>query len=272
MLKFAGRSHPGRREGPNEDSIGWAPDKRVFLVADGMGGHQRGDLASGVVRDTVLREAGSGPLAQAIMTAHRAVIAAAPSEEVRGQLGSTVVVARLGAASATCEIGWVGDSRCYLWRGGQLRLLTRDHSVVELLREEQQLTDTQVRTHPHRNLVTQTLGMGEPVPATLEQPLETGDWLLLCSDGLHGELRDREIAEVLGRSGSPDQAVEQLVDAALDRGAHDNVSTIVVEYTGPSHGTQVGARRTGPVALAAVAGIIGALVAVAIWFWLGQSR
>ena len=271
MLRFAGRSHPGRREGPNEDSIGWAPDKRLFLVADGMGGHQRGDLASGVVRDTVLREAGDGPLAPAIMAAHRAVIAAAPSEEARGQLGSTVVVARLGPAPGVCEIGWVGDSRCYRWRGGQLESLTRDHSVVELLREEQQLTDTQVRTHPHRNLVTQTLGMGEPVPATAEVQLQTGDWLLLCSDGLHGELRDREIAEALGRSKSPDQAVEQLVDAALDRGARDNVSTVVVEYTGPSHGTQGSARGMGPVALAVLAGIIGALLAVAIWLWLGQA-
>ncbi len=230
--KFSGRTHPGRRGGTNEDVIGWDEGSNFWFVADGMGGHASGDVASRVVKETLLGEALTLPLADAIRKAHETVAATAKTNTAYDNMGSTVVAARIAERQA--EIAWVGDSRVYLWRDGALSLLTKDHSYLEVLRVQENLSEEQLRGHPNRNLVTQTLGIGAPQPSVTKLSLQRRDWLLLCSDGLNDELEDREIAEVLRSNAEPDEATDALIDAALAKGGRDNVSAVVVVYDGPS--------------------------------------
>lgn len=226
-MRFAGRTHPGRRAGENEDSIGWDPAAGLWFVADGMGGHARGDVASRIVKETLLAFPQDQPLRAALLKAHAAVAAAGPAHHAEGNMGSTAVAVRVGAVE--CQIAWVGDSRAYLWRAGKLNPLTRDHSYLEELRRQGQLSETQMHGHPNRNLVTQTLGIGVPEPSVDSLSLRAGDWILLCTDGLNDELSNADIAAVLERSVSPEAAAEALVQAALAHGGRDNVSAIVLE-------------------------------------------
>jgi PPM family protein phosphatase len=269
-MQFAGRTHPGRRGGQNEDSIGWHELDGLWFVADGMGGHASGDVASRIVKETLLGSALKEPLGAAVRLAHEAVAAAAASNAAYNNMGSTLVAARI--VNGKAQIAWVGDSRAYLWRGGTLRQLTRDHSFLEVLREQEQLSETQLRGHPNRNLVTQTLGIGAPEPSQVEEPLRRRDWLLLCSDGLNDELEDREIADVLRSYRTPEAAADALINAALARGGRDNVSAIVVEYDGPDGVSFVRAlnqrvRRWWPILGGMLAAI---LVAIAWWCFVGR--
>lgn len=229
---IAGLTDPGHRAGDNQDSIGWDEARSLAFVADGLGGHASGQVASGIVKQTLLDTAGSIDLRAAVRRAHAAVLRAAEQDENLRGMASTVVVSRI--EGRTAHIVWAGDSRAYLWRAGELSRLTRDHSVVEGLREVAGLSETQIRTHPQRNEVTNVLGAGDPVPSTTEIPLKRGDWILLCSDGLNGELRDEEIAHTLASSTTHSEAVQELIAAALANGGHDNVSAVLVKYDGPS--------------------------------------
>src|SRR5262245_12780411 len=187
-MRFAGRTHPGRRGGQNEDSIGWDEGTGLWFVADGMGGHASGDVASRIVKETLLANAATATLEEDVRKAHAAVAAEADRNAAHSNMGSTVVAMRI--ASRQAEIVWVGDSRAYLWRDGTLSALTRDHSFLEILREHEHLSEAQLRGHPNKNLVTQTLGIGTPMPSVSTVPLRRRDWLLLCSDGLNDELED----------------------------------------------------------------------------------
>ncbi|HEY6642895.1 PP2C family protein-serine/threonine phosphatase [Povalibacter sp.] len=263
-MRHAGRTHPGRRGGQNEDAIGWDESRRLWFVADGMGGHERGAVASAIVKQTLL-DAAMTPLAQAVSKAHQNInTVSAPSG---GNMGATVVALRI--AAGTGEIVWVGDSRAYLWRDDQLSAVTRDHSFLESLRDQQQLTEAQLRGHPNRNLVTQTLGLGTPVPSVKRLPLRRGDWLLLCSDGLNDELEDAEIAATLRNHSSPENATDALIAAALAKGGRDNVSTIVVEYAGRQGASSL--LRFGQHLkqwLPALVGVMAAMIVAGIWLWL----
>src|SRR5437868_5651675 len=139
-MRYAGRTHPGRRGGQNEDSIGWDEARQMWFVADGMGGHASGDVASRIVKQTLL-ESGTLPLIEAVHQAHRAVAKAAAL--ANSNMGSTVVALQLRDGEG--EIVWVGDSRVYLWRDKKLQPVTRDHSFIELLREQENLSDEQLR-------------------------------------------------------------------------------------------------------------------------------
>jgi serine/threonine protein phosphatase PrpC len=263
-MRFGGRTNPGRRGGQNEDSIGWSEPERLWFVADGMGGHASGDVASRIVKETLLGSALTLPLNAAVMQAHAAVAATAESNPAYNNMGSTVVVARI--ADRQAHITWVGDSRAYLWREQTLRQLTRDHSFLEVLREQEHLSDSQLRGHPHKNLVTQTLGIGTPQPASISEPLRRRDWLLLCSDGLNDELEDGEIAAVLRAQTTPEDAATALVDAALTRGGRDNVSAIVVEYDGPDDASFGGALAAFLANKALVLGSIAIVATIIILF------
>lgn len=192
-----------------------------------MGGHASGDVASDIVRKTLL--ASSQALPDAILQAHANIAAAAGI--AGSNMASTVVAAQFMVGRA--QVVWVGDSRAYLWRRGQLLRLTRDHSYLEVLHLDDKLTHPQLREHPKRHLVTQTLGLGAPEAASNQVVLRNGDWLLLCSDGLNGELSDEEIAAVMRMHADPSSAAPALIAAALEKGCRDNVSAIVVEYDGP---------------------------------------
>ena len=260
MADFGAQTHPGCQEQSNEDSVGWDTMRGVWLVADGMGGHANGEVASRVVKDTILDRVAHGvPLRESVIEAHRAVVEAAESSADSAAMGSTVVAMKAGAES--CDVVWVGDSRAYLWRKGKIRRLSRDHSLLELLLASKQVSEAEARVHPKRHVVLQTLGMGEPTPDEISVDLRSRDWFLLCSDGLTDELTDDELAERLESSTSPKQAADSLLAAALNKGARDNVSVLVVDFG--RRGFVLDPRWI-PLAL----GILGALALFLVLRWL----
>lgn len=246
--------------------MGWDEARGLWFVADGMGGHASGEVASRIVKETLLAST-EGSLESALRAAHKAVVAAAALNPAHDNMGSTVVAARIRERQA--EFVWAGDSRAYLWRKKALRQVTRDHSFLELLRDQENLSDEQLRGHPNKNLVTQTLGIGTPDPSVVTLALRRGDWILLCSDGLNDELDDREIAVVLAAQGAPDAAADALVAAALAKGGRDNVSVVIVEYDGPD-GVSFAASMRDDLRqwLPILAGMVAALVAAGLWLWL----
>jgi protein phosphatase len=263
MPKFAAKTHPGRRPGPNEDAIGWNAERQLWFVTDGMGGHVSGQVASQVVKSCILTGDPQCSMADTLIQAHLAILQAASADDELTGMGATAVVALI--IKRSLEITWVGDSRAYLWRRGKLTQLSRDHSFVELLREQNLLSPEEIRNHPQGNLVTRTLGHGDPVPSVVRRSLRSRDWILLCSDGLNDELDDEEMAGILRESSNVDEAVDRLLAAALARGGRDNTSVAVVEYEGTRFGD---ARQTLfgspwlPIALGACLAI---LVAAVLW-------
>jgi PPM family protein phosphatase len=265
MTTFIGRTHPGNRGGANEDAMGWDDDRMLGFVADGMGGHARGEVASRLVHDTLLESAGKLDLESAVLLAHEKIFAANQNNTELGRMGSTVVAVQI--AKRSCKAVWVGDSRAYLWREGKLIGLTRDHSALEELRDSEGLSETELRVHVNRNVVTQSLGLNAPFPSVTDTPLHTGDWILLCSDGLSSELRDREIADVLSADPALDHAADGLIASALAHGGHDNVSVVLIEYDGAAKKTwALGNSETAVAWLSAAVGVVLAILIAGAWF------
>ncbi len=228
-----------------------------------MGGHERGQVASALVKETLLASAAGADLTERVLEAHRAVMRAGSGSGESSNMGSTVVCARL--SDRACEIVWVGDSRGYLWRRGRLSRLTRDHSYVESLRQGDRISEEQARLHPEANVLTQTLGMGNTIPSRVVLELQAHDWIILCSDGLTSELNDAAIAELLTKSPTPQAASERLLDAALAHGGRDNVSIIVVpSRVSCTAALASGWRRLERSALVWLAALAGAALAVLV--------
>ncbi len=230
MIEFGHLSHVGLRREHNEDTYYGDAELGLWLVADGMGGHEFGEVASALARDTIVRETHSGkPLADAIRRADEEIISHSRRRAEALPMGTTVAAARL--SDGRFEVSWVGDSRAYLWNG-ELRQLSQDHSYVQELIDQGAITPEQARSHPHRNVVTQALGVTDP--GSLKVETITGEFrpgmqLLLCSDGLTEEVDDQTIARILGRTElSAQECVDQLILAALDGGGSDNVTVVVV--------------------------------------------
>lgn len=265
MLNFATKTDVGKRGGENEDSIGWDEERKLWFVADGMGGHVNGKTASETASKSLLESAPDKTTEEQIVGAHEAIVAAADKDQSLSGMGSTIVVAKLVGNLA--EISWVGDSRAYLWRKRELSQISRDHSYHELLRAQNILTEEQIRADPRGNLVTQTLGLGDPMPSITEVPLHYGDWILLCSDGLNGELEDEKIAAILASSEHVQAAVDELVDAAITNGGNDNTSVIIIEFKdaiGLGHLWRVMDARWWPFVVGPVLAIIFALIMWAV--------
>lgn len=271
MAQFVGRTHPGTRTGPNQDAMGWQDSAQLAFVADGMGGYASGEVASDLVKRTLLESADAADLPGAVMKAHAQIVAAAEAHAEYAGMGSTVVAVQIGHRTAT--VVWVGDSRAYLWRRGTLQPLTRDHSVGEVLRDAENLSETQLRRHPLRHKVIQSLGKDEPVPSVGETPLRRGDWILLCSDGLSGELRDNEIADLLGSQASLDSAADALVNGALTKGGNDNITVVLVEYVGPS-AVDFGFLRNERVVLwlSILGGMLLAVTVAGLGWWISRRK
>lgn len=231
-------THNGRRRPHNEDSYRVREDLGLFIVADGMGGHDGGEVASALAVDIIEREIAAGtPLEQAILAAH-AAIAAHPLGQggVRG-MGTTVVVVRfLDEARTQFEAAWVGDSRIYqITRDEQYERLvqiSRDHTLVQDLVDRRLITPEQARTHDKRNIITQALGACQspgPQVESAQAELRPGEVLLLCSDGLNGEIEDSVIQALLGNQVQLVETVcQELVDAALAAGGRDNITVVVL--------------------------------------------
>ncbi|WP_411834549.1 PP2C family protein-serine/threonine phosphatase [Pseudoxanthomonas mexicana] len=231
MIEFGHITHVGLRRELNEDTYYGDSELGLWLVADGMGGHACGEVASALARETIVREIRDGtPLAQAIRIADEEIIRISRRRNDSLPMGTTVVAARV--QGQRFEVAWVGDSRAYLWREGQLAQLSQDHSYVQELIAQGALTSEQARQHPHRNVVTQALGVTDPRHLNVETmtgELRPGMQLLLCSDGLTEEVDDSGIADTLRHTDcSAQECVDSLIAAALDGGGSDNVTAILV--------------------------------------------
>ncbi len=214
----------------NEDSLGVHPDAGLLVVADGLGGHAAGDVASRMAVDVVEAAAvdEGQTLAQALRAAHAALIEAGRDGRGAPGMGTTCVACQLHGR--LLEIAWVGDSRLYRMRDGRLEQLSRDHSYVQSLVDAGELTVEAAATHPQRHVLAQCLGGAAADGIEVEAqtiPAEPGDRLLLCTDGLTGELADARIAELLAAEADDGRAAQALVDASLAAGGHDNVTVIV---------------------------------------------
>ncbi len=222
-------SHVGFVRAHNEDA--WRLDAQGgwIVVADGMGGHAGGEIASRIGVDAVdaaLRHDMVRDTVDAVVAANAAVVEA--SDGALQGMGATLVVACL--ARGLLEIAWVGDSRAYLLRAGRLQQLSHDHTRAQELVDAGVLDAASAADHPQRHVLTRsigTAGLGREHVGTVTRPVANGDRILLCSDGLHGEIGDRAIeACLVGRRRDAD-AAQALIDAALAAGAHDNVTVAV---------------------------------------------
>lgn len=231
MIEFGHLTHVGLRRNLNEDTYYGDSELALWLVADGMGGHEYGEIASALARETIVRETRRGTaLPQAIRVADEEIIRASRQRGDSLPMGTTVVAARV--TGPRFEVAWVGDSRVYLWRDNKLTQLSQDHSYVQELIARGAITVDQARSHPHRNVVTQALGVTDPDAldvATLSGELVPGTQLLLCSDGLTEEVDDAVIARILAHTEcSAQECVDGLVAAALDGGGSDNITVILI--------------------------------------------
>lgn len=244
-LRACGLSDRGRSRERNEDSFVVDPEHRLFVVADGMGGHRHGEVASRIAVETIhrfiLEGAGDGavpgePLAApeswllraAIRSANERVLGAIRQDGSLLGMGTTVVGLLLDDGRAT--VAHVGDSRAYRVRDGQLERLTRDHTWVNEQVVAGHLSEEQARHHPLKNVVTRALGAGGEVSIeTRELRVRVGERYLLCSDGLSAMLADDEICRELGSDRPLDDICRRLVEAANARGGIDNITVVIVE-------------------------------------------
>ena len=231
-FRFSAKTHVGRVRKVNEDAVLMLPDQQIWVVSDGMGGHDAGDLASRLVVDSIAllpehMEASEkmGMVRAALQGAHAAIVAEAHAREAT--IGATVVA--LFLADGHFGALWAGDSRLYRLRGGVVELLTTDHSVVAALVEAGQLNWDEAGMHPQSNAITRAVGVGDVLELDkIRGEALAGDRFLLCSDGLNKYASIAEVGRAL--SNVPIEVVsDQLVQLALDRGGADNVSVIVVD-------------------------------------------
>ncbi|MGH2546761.1 MAG: Stp1/IreP family PP2C-type Ser/Thr phosphatase, partial [Actinomycetota bacterium] len=220
------RTDVGRVREGNEDS--YMVREPLFAVADGMGGHQGGEVASKLALDT-LREATDGAaLAQAVQDANRAVFEQAGRDPELAGMGTTLTA--FLADGDTLRLAHVGDSRAYLLRDGVLQRITTDHTVVEGLVEKGELTAQEATIHPQRSILTRAIGVdGEVQVDQASIQARPGDRLLLCSDGLTGMVDEADIQRILEENVDPQAAAEALVDAANEAGGQDNITAVVVD-------------------------------------------
>lgn len=234
-LEAAGRTDVGKVRTSNEDAFGYCLDAGVFAVCDGMGGAAAGEVASRLAVDTLIDRlcAASSPedrriaLEESIEAANRLVFAHAEQDTALQGMGTTLVAVAVQDHHAL--IGHVGDSRCYLFRAGQLTRQTNDHSLVDEQVRLGHMTQADADRSPLRNVITRAIGTQRSVDADItELPLEPGDLLLLCSDGLTREVPEPRIESILGDPRDLDQLCQSLIDAAIEAGAHDNVTAILI--------------------------------------------
>jgi serine/threonine protein phosphatase PrpC len=223
------RSDTGRQRSANEDSLFTrAP---LFVVADGMGGAQAGEVASKAAAESFDRELPAAPpervLTETIEGANRTIHELARKDPGLAGMGTTITAAIVDTEAEEVAIGHVGDSRAYRFRAGKLERLTRDHSLVEEMRRKGQLTDAQAEDHPQRSIITRALGPEPEVQVDVQTvPAQPGDVFLICSDGLTTMLDDDHVTRLLARASSMDSAVRALVDEANRAGGRDNITVV----------------------------------------------
>lgn len=231
---WATATHVGNLRKVNEDSVHPEADGKgagpiVVAVADGMGGHAAGDVASRIAIETTVSDASenlSPP--DRVAAANEAVLAAVTADPALSGMGTTMTLA-IFDANGVMHLGHVGDSRAYLLRDGELRQVTTDHTLVAELVAMGRLTPEAALNHPRRHMVTRALGTPDVEVDAIELTVLAGDRVLLCSDGLTGMVRDAEIARIITEFKSPEAAAWSLVEAANAAGGADNTTVAIVD-------------------------------------------
>ena len=225
------RTDVGKVRANNQDAPIVSEKLRLYGVADGMGGHKGGEVASTSARDDLLRELeGKTPsvatLSSAIEEVNRQIYHQQEHDDALTGMGTTLSV--LWMSDNFVYIGHVGDSRVYLLRDGEFKQMTLDHSLVEQLVREGVLTEEEAQNHPMRNIITRAIGTDESVEVdVVVEERRKGDLWLACSDGLHGLVDDRQMRDAL-RQYAPEKAADVLLKAALDAGGRDNATLVIV--------------------------------------------
>ncbi|WP_405402656.1 PP2C family protein-serine/threonine phosphatase [Paracoccus sp. Ld10] len=220
----------------NEDALTAIPDLGLWAIADGMGGHAAGDVASGMIVEElaslgvpVSAQDQRARVLERIERAHHRILAHADAHQLK-TVGATLAVLLIHGGELTCI--WAGDSRIYLWRDHALTPLTQDHSEVAQMVAAGTLSAAEARQSPRRNVITRAIGIGAvPQPDMVGGALRDGDRLLLCSDGLTEHVTDSELGAMLALPEGAEPMAQALIALTLERGARDNVSVIVVDCT-----------------------------------------
>jgi protein phosphatase len=231
-LVAAAATDVGRVREGNEDSVLHDERLGIFAVADGMGGHQAGEVASATAVEALRAAiAGGASITDAVTQANTAVVDKAHADTTMLGMGTTMTAAI--EVVGGIRIGHVGDSRAYVLRDGILARVTDDHSLVEELVREGRITLEQAAVHPQRNVVTRALGIDAAVDVDdVAIELTGGDRVLLCSDGLSGMLRDADISAILRREPDTESVARALIDAANEAGGEDNITVLVIDVIG----------------------------------------
>jgi serine/threonine protein phosphatase PrpC len=250
-IEVAGLSHVGMKRNHNEDNYLLLPEEQLFTVADGMGGHSSGEVASKIAVDELAdffrasgrdqeltwpykmekgRNYDENRLATGIKLANMRIYERATGEARYRGMGTTIVSVYFSADQAL--VAHVGDSRVYRFREGQLTQLTEDHSLLNDYLKARKLTPEEIEAFPHKNVIVRALGMKDNVvvDVSAQQPKD-GDIYLLCSDGLSGMVSDEQITEALkAKGGDLDAAVHELIDRANANGGNDNVTCVLARF------------------------------------------
>lgn len=233
-IESVGRTHVGLRRKVNEDSLLVRDDCRLWAVADGMGGHEAGDVASGKVAEALALLSPAADVdalvddaIQALKQVNGELIELAGGQDSQRSIGTTVVGLAVGDAKFRCF--WAGDSRAYRLRDGQLVQLTRDHSMVQDLVDAGMLRPEEAADHPNSNIITRAIGVAPDLRVdTVSGDVRPGDQFLLASDGLTRMVDDQELLAELA-SKPPDTAADNLIETVLSRGAPDNVTLVIAK-------------------------------------------
>lgn len=246
--KFAGLTDTGRKRVNNEDAIAFEPSPGFAILADGMGGYNGGEVASGMavalLKDSFgvsLAHTGVAATGRAIHRllqasvdqANSAIYEAGQTNIHLQGMGTTLVLAAFG--SPRVVVGHIGDSRCYRWRDGHLDMLTRDHSLLRQQLDAGEITQEEADRSPYRNLVTRALGIERQVVLEIhDHEARTGDLFLLCSDGLSEMVNDDDICKLLSRNVGLSEKAVLLVAAANENGGRDNISVVLAKASDPA--------------------------------------
>jgi len=235
---FGAASHTGQLRDINQDSFLTAPG--LAIVADGMGGHSGGEIASAIavqtmrslLADRAVEHRSLQSLTEAVRIANREILTEAATDGTLQGMGTTVCALSIIDSAAGLRLGLinVGDSRAYRFYDGELEQITEDHSLVEVLVRQGRLTAEEAQVHPQRNIVTRALGVGDQVEVDrFEVAAQMGTRYLLCSDGLFNEITDDQIATILAAVTDPEEATRTLVNAANDHGGRDNITAVIID-------------------------------------------
>lgn len=250
-IAVSGQTHVGMKRNHNEDNLLLLPEERLFVVADGMGGHSSGEVASKIAVEEVAeffrmtsqdleitwpfkmekqRNYDENRLATGVKLANMRIFEKASTDSKYKGMGTTIV-SIFFAKDSEVIVGHVGDSRVYFFREGTLRQITEDHSLLNDYLKAKKLTPEEIEAFPHKNVIVRALGMKDTVNVDINKvEPKDGDIYLLCSDGLSGMVPDKQMEQILQNQPDLEKACAQLIDAANANGGNDNVTCVLAQY------------------------------------------